>query len=191
MEEASRSASPATRGRPACATESCVVDLTDPGARLAPGPAAWLAGHLRSAAAYLGASGEVRIRIVADDEMAEAHVRYSGVPGTTDVLTFDLREHAEGPLDTDLLICIDEAVRQCRQRGHPVERELLLYALHGVLHCLGEDDLSEEASRRMHAREDGVLEAIGVGATFSTGPAGDGAGPGAHGRAAQSGEGAE
>lgn len=75
--------------------------------------------------------------------------------------------HLAPPLDVDLLICVDEARRQSAARGHSIERELLLYILHGVLHCLGEDDHDPTDAARMHAREDEVLDAIGVGATFS------------------------
>src|SRR6185369_8183115 len=97
------------------------------------------------------------VRVVGDEEMAAAHQRFSGVAGTTDVLTFDLTE-AGGALDVDLLVCFDEASRQAASRGHGVERELLLYVVHGVLHCLGHDDHEEAAAARMHAEEDRVLE---------------------------------
>jgi probable rRNA maturation factor len=108
---------------------------------------------------------------VDDAEMAVAHERYSGIPGTTDVLTFDLREPGESAaepaqMDVDLYVCVDEARRQAAGRGHAVERELLLYIVHGVLHCLGEDDHDDATYARMHAREDEVLQAIGVGRVF-------------------------
>lgn len=114
-------------------------------------------------------SGEVRVRIVQDAEMAEAHVRYSGIEGTTDVLTFDLSEGASargGALDVDILVCADEARRQALEHGHGPVREMLLYVLHGVLHCLGHDDHSDDGFEKMHAEEDRILTAIGVGATF-------------------------
>jgi len=43
----------------------------------------------------------------------------------------------------------------------------LLYVVHGVLHCLGHDDHDEAGYASMHALEDRVLYAIGVGATFA------------------------
>lgn len=113
--------------------------------------------------------GEVRVKVVGDAEMAEAHVRYSGVEGTTDVLTFDLSEGASargGPLDVDILVCADEARRQALEQGHEPVREMLLYVLHGVLHCLGHDDHTDDGFARMHAEEDRILAEIGVGATF-------------------------
>jgi probable rRNA maturation factor len=111
--------------------------------------------------------GEVRGRIVGDDEMAEAHMQWLDIPGTTDVLTFDLREHDDLPLDVDLLLCFDEASRQAAERGLRPEHELLLYTVHGVLHCLGHDDHTEADAARMHAEEDRLLEAAGVGPIFA------------------------
>lgn len=117
------------------------------------------------------AQSSIRVMVVEDREMAVAHQKFSGVAGTTDVLTFDLREDTAGPLDTDIMVCLDEAERCGRERGHRALRELLLYVIHGILHCLGHDDHEEAAFARMHAREDEVLEAIGVGRTFATGTA--------------------
>lgn len=131
--------------------------------------AAWLRERVGEACVYMDTAGEVRIRIVDDAVMAREHVRSMGVEGTTDVITFDLSESDPSEdrlLDVDLLLCLDEARRRAQERGHAVRRELLLYALHGVLHCTGYDDTDEASYARMHAREDEVLRAIGVGATF-------------------------
>lgn len=145
------------------------VDLLDPEGRLPHADHAWVTDRALEALAHLRAShdtcGEVRARVVGDEEMAAAHETHSGVPGTTDVLTFDL---SDGPgLDVDLLICIDEAERQAAARSHEPRAELLLYILHGVLHCLGFDDHDDEAFARMHEIEDRTLAAIGVGALFA------------------------
>lgn len=142
-----------------------MVDVQDPGALLAPGDARWLRDTAERAVGLLGAGGEVRIKVVGDAEMADAHLRYADTPGTTDVLTFDLSESADA-LDTDIMVCLDEAARRAAERGHETRRELLLYVVHGVLHCLGHDDHDEEDFRRMHAAEDELLERLGVGATF-------------------------
>lgn len=153
------------------------LDLLDPHALLAPAPRAWLAQHAQLALNHLNTPGEVRLRLVNDREMTEAHLRHLGLDSTTDVLTFDLTDgqsapvpdHAPGrPLDVDILACVDEAARQAAARSIPVERELLLYTIHAVLHCLGEDDHDDDDFARMHAREDRILSAIGVGPTFSS-----------------------
>lgn len=160
-------------GQPDAEPEPTVVDVVDGTGRLRGPAATWLTDHARAAVASLGhrAGGDVRVRVVGDDEMAQAHWQFSRVRGTTDVLTFDLSEGGAAaggaPLDVDVLVCIDEAARQAAVRGHAVERELLLYVVHAVLHCLGEDDTTDEAAARMHAREDAVLSAIGVGVVYA------------------------
>ncbi len=135
-----------------------------------PSKRAWLIGHTARISEQLDLEGELRVRIVGDSEMAAAHERHLGDPTTTDVLTFDLADGAAArgaPVDADLMVCIDEAGRRARQHGHTLERELLLYVVHGLLHCLGHDDHDEASYQRMHALEDELLEAVGVGATFS------------------------
>lgn len=146
------------------------VDIVDASGRLSATKVASLAALAGAALADLGLTGEVRVRVVGDAEMAGAHLEYCEVEGTTDVLTFDMsdgRDDSGRPvLDTDIMVCLDEAARQGRARGHEPERELLLYIVHGVLHCAGHDDHDEAAAAAMHAEEDRVLRAIGVGATF-------------------------
>ncbi len=151
--------------------EPPAISLSDPGRLLESAKAAWLADRAAAAASELAVTGEVRVRLVTDAEMSLAHERFAGVPGTTDVLTFDLRtadEAADAPnaLDVDIYACVDEARRQALALGHDTPRELLLYIIHGILHCVGYDDHDDDACARMHREEDRVLEAIGVGATF-------------------------
>jgi probable rRNA maturation factor len=125
---------------------------------------------LTRALGVLGATGELRVRLVGDEEMSALHERHSGVPGTTDVLTFDLSEGAgagERVLDADVVLCVDEARRRAAELGHTPARELLLYGVHAALHCLGHDDHDEAGAARMHAEEDRVLTAIGVGAVYA------------------------
>ncbi|MHC4996107.1 MAG: rRNA maturation RNase YbeY [Planctomycetota bacterium] len=109
--------------------------------------------------------------IVDDDRIADMHARFLGVEGTTDTITFDLRDDAEQgtgvALEGEVYICVDEARRRAESMGRPLFNELLLYATHGLLHLLGYDDHDPEGYRRMHAREDELLTAIGVGAVFN------------------------
>src|SRR5690606_17671934 len=148
------------------------IDILDPNQSLAPAGLRWLAETSRSAAAALGATGEVRVRIVDDAEMDRAHRQYKGIAGTTDVLTFDLSDHQPGDAGTPvrvahIRVCADEAARQAAKRAVDLRTELLLYIVHGMLHCLGHDDLTPEDAAAMHRREDEVLTAIGVGPVYA------------------------
>lgn len=108
------------------------------------------------------------IALVGDATMSRLHAQFLNVPGTTDVITFELDHDARGrPTAGEVVVCVPEARRQSAKRGVRVEHELLLYALHGVLHLSGYDDREPAAHRRMHRAEDRILTAIGIGATFA------------------------
>lgn len=145
---------------------SGTIELIDPDETLDEPARHWLETHAARAAAELSLRGEVRVRLLRDDAMSAAHERYKGVTGPTDVLTFDLSDPG-GVLDVDLMVCTDEAARRAGELGHDTRTEVLLYIVHGVLHCLGHDDLEEAESARMHAAEDAILESIGVGAVYA------------------------
>ena len=139
------------------------ADVAGSGVAVGAGPLRELIG--RSLGLLPRPVARVHLEIVGDAEMDRLHRLHSGIPGTTDVLTFPA--HAEGePIDVDIVACADEAARRAAEFGHGIDRELLLYAVHGLLHCCGHDDHEPAAHERMHAEEDRILGALGVGATF-------------------------
>jgi probable rRNA maturation factor len=150
--------------------DGLILEVHDQTQRLAEADRQRLRDHLARAIdiAAPAAAHDVRLLVVNDEKMTELHQRHSGDASTTDVLTFDLRDDPTGTLDVDLVLCLDEAARAAAHRPHDEVDELTLYALHGVLHCLGYDDHHEDAYRRMHAREDEILTAIGLGNLFKS-----------------------
>ncbi|MEM6553211.1 MAG: rRNA maturation RNase YbeY [Planctomycetota bacterium] len=131
----------------------------------------WLLHRLHQALQHLGVTqATLAIHAARDDEMAQLHQQFSGVPGTTDTLSFDLRPTPEGPPQGDIAIGLDVATRRANSLPHDTKHELLLYALHGIMHLLGEDDTTPGAAQRMHQREDDTLSAIGVGPLYHTPP---------------------
>lgn len=155
---------------------SITVEVFDAGALLDDHSRCALQALTTKALSNLPNTGQVRVAIVDDQRMSIAHQQFSGIAGTTDVLTFDLAHDpgqsnpsfADKVLDTDLTVCYDEAQRQAAQHNHPVMQELLLYIVHGVLHCLGYDDHDENGYQRMHEKEDELLAMIGFTTTFFT-----------------------
>ena len=124
---------------------------------------AWLKQHAIAALTYLcKAESEISVLVVDDSAMSELHIKHSGVEGTTDVLTFD-HGSDEGAVCADIAICVDVASREAKNRNHSLDEELLLYLVHGILHCCGFDDCDDESRAAIHTEEDRVLEAIGVG----------------------------
>lgn len=146
------------------------AELSGPAlAALAAADRDWLRASI---ARVIAASGvpvaRIAVSVVGDDRMVELHRRHMSLDSTTDVLTFAQNAPGE-PVDVDIAICLDEAVRRGQGTAHGARGELLLYALHGILHAAGHDDLDEPSYRRMHAEEDRILEAAGFGRIFDGG----------------------
>jgi probable rRNA maturation factor len=110
----------------------------------------------------------LNVVIVDDAAITDMHEKFLSVTGTTDVITFDLSDQPgdASRVDGEIYICLDEANRRAEQLAHPFAHELLLYAVHGLLHLLGYDDHDPTEHQRMHAKEDELLTKIGVGKVF-------------------------
>jgi rRNA maturation RNase YbeY len=136
-----------------------------------PGPLPFLRRQLRKVLGLLDiVEGAWSITLVDDAAMTALHARSMQLPTTTDVLTFDLSEGEA--LDLDTVLCVDEARRRAAELGHDLSHELLLYAVHSLLHVRGFDDIKAAEARRMHREEDRLLSLVGVGPVFRKGGAG-------------------
>jgi probable rRNA maturation factor len=93
---------------------------------------------------------EVEITLLGERAIAKVHGEFLDDPSPTDVITF---EHGE------ILICVPIAAANARKFSHPVDHEVALCAIHGLLHLLGYDDLTSQERIIMHARQEEILEA--------------------------------
>ena len=98
---------------------------------------------------------------VSEVELTRLHLERLGDPEPTDVMAFDLGEDAEGPAG-ELYVSVDRAREVASELDAPLERELLLYVVHGVLHLCGHDDHDAEDVREMRAAEARVLRELGL-----------------------------
>ena len=100
---------------------------------------------------------EVSILLVDETTMTDYHVRFMGLPGPTDVLSFPMdeltppRDDEEPPegLLGDVVICPEVAQRQAVQAGHEVRLEIGVLLTHGILHLLGYDHAEADEERLM------------------------------------------
>jgi probable rRNA maturation factor len=129
----------------------------------------FLKKHLHRAHALLSAPLQhLSLAMVNDARMRQLHAQFMGIPGPTDVLTFELEHDRRGRVTAgEVVICVPEAKRQAKNRGIELRMELLLYALHGMLHLCGFDDRTDRGFRTMHRREDDILTALGFGPVFA------------------------
>jgi probable rRNA maturation factor len=129
----------------------------------------YLRRHLPSAATFIRTHlTDLSVILVGDKRMAELHLQFMNIPGPTDVLTFPIDEDSRGrPTAGEVYVCIPEAIRQSKLRKTKVRDEVLLYALHGLLHLSGFDDRTDAEYRRMHRTEDDILSRLGIGRVFA------------------------
>jgi probable rRNA maturation factor len=130
----------------------------------------WVRKKLLAAAPLLPRNRlqEVVITLAGDRMMSDLHSRSHNDPTPTDVLTYEVDHDPRGSVtEGQVVVCVPEARRRVRNSGTiAVRNEILLYALHGILHLCGLDDQSDSEFARMHALEDRILKKIGVGAVF-------------------------
>ena len=125
--------------------------------------AAWLERVVRRAIAAIGAeAAEITVLVADDRRIATLHDRWMGIPGPTDVLTFDLGGAGGDGLTGDIVVSAETARRVARELGWQPRHELAYYVVHGLLHLAGEDDGTPGERRRMRRRERAVLAAVGL-----------------------------
>ena len=128
-----------------------------------------------TAEAALGAQDvEIELTLCGDEEMTHLNFDHMGERGPTDVLAFPLHEwsidmgHSHladedagippgGLLLGDVVIDVDQAVRQATDGGWSAAQEIALLAVHGALHLVGHDHVEAEDEAAMRTIERRVL----------------------------------
>ena len=115
----------------------------------------------------------ISVSFVDKAEIRRLNKEYRGVDKTTDVLSFpafevgaipaeeELEEDEELALG-DVVICEEVCRRQAEEYGHSEEREIIYLFVHSVFHLLGYDHETEDDKQDMRAREEGVMELLGI-----------------------------
>lgn len=110
-----------------------------------------LRAFLEETSAEIIRSGDVNCLITGDAQMRALNRQFRGKDCPTDVLSFP-SENGGG----EIAISLDTAVRQAAELGHPLEQELRILILHGLLHLAGMDhetDSGEMARAEARWRE--------------------------------------
>jgi len=117
----------------------------------------------------------VYISLVLTDDAGIAVVNrdYRGIDAPTDVLSFPQHEDLmvdalpAGPEGAplmlgDIVVSLPRAAEQAHTYGHSRARELGFLLVHGLLHLLGYDHESPDDAAVMEARQDAVLDSLGL-----------------------------
>ena len=120
---------------------------------------------------------EVELTLCGDAEMERLNFDHMGERSPTDVLAFPLHEwsvdgrHSHladddgvsppgATLLGDVVLDVDQAVRQASAGDWSVPEEMVLLAIHGTLHLLGHDHADIDEEQAMRTLEHDVLAAL-------------------------------
>lgn len=137
-----------------------------------------------TASEYLGLKGQAEVELVfcSKEEIRSVNYKMRGVNSVTDVLSFPYLSFAAGeykaftaenfPHDVNpdtgrvslgsIMICLDVAKAQAEEYGHGLEREEGYLFLHGLLHLLGFDHMTDLDKSEMRKAEEGILCVMGL-----------------------------
>ena len=118
-----------------------------------------------AAAALAGrrAGAELSIRIVDEEEGATLNATYRRKQGATNVLSFPAELPAGVPLPVlgDLVICAPVVAREAAEQGKPLEAHWAHLVVHGCLHLLGFDHVTDTQAAEMESLERSILADMG------------------------------
>jgi probable rRNA maturation factor len=103
---------------------------------------------------------DMAVILVNAQKMRSLNKKFRGKDKTTDVLSFaegeSLVKEKKKSLG-DVVICLSEAKKNARTYKRPVEKEVALLFVHGLLHTAGYDHATTADRAHMFERQDSIL----------------------------------
>jgi probable rRNA maturation factor len=118
-----------------------------------------------------GRPGSITLVITDDRNIQDLNRDFLGKDMPTDVLAFAAQEEA-GLFVTapeaqeylgDVIVSYPRAQEQAEQLGHPLEQEMDLLIVHGILHLLGYDHATPDEKALMWSRQETILKGLLTG----------------------------
>lgn len=125
---------------------------------------------------------EVNVLLTNNEEIHEANKDFRNIDRPTDVLSFPMvdydfpadfslvNESPEGYLNPetdelllgDIMVSVDKVYSQAEEYGHGIKREFAFLIAHSMLHLLGYDHIEDEERAVMEAKQEAILETLGI-----------------------------
>ncbi len=129
----------------------------------------WAADNLLTSLVEQRGLHNAALHVVVIDRrhMAELNRDFAGHTGPTDVLAFDFNPAPGGPEDAnelpvlaEIYVCADVATSAAGEYNTTQAYEMVLYAVHGMLHIRGYNDHTENERKEMRQHEQVVMAEI-------------------------------
>lgn len=109
----------------------------------------------------------VSVTFIDNAEIHKINKEYRGVDRETDVISFAFLEDETDPeMDIDNLgeiyISLEKAHSQAKEYGHSFKRELSFLLVHGLLHLLGYDHMTQEEEKEMFSLQEEILSSLNI-----------------------------
>jgi probable rRNA maturation factor len=113
---------------------------------------------VQSGAGHLDLEGNITLVFVDDVEIQRLNRMYRNKDAVTDVLAFSyLDYYAPGELIGEIVISAAQAKRQAHGS---LRHEVIMLAVHGVLHVLGYDHMKASDAERMFSIQDKIVDQL-------------------------------
>jgi len=114
-----------------------------------------------------GRDADVSVRIVDEQEMQALNRDYRDQDKPTNVLAFPAGDTGfvppgEIPLLGDIVVCAGVVAREAKEQGKPPAHHWGHMLVHGTLHLLGHDHVTDIQAQAMEALERRILESLGI-----------------------------
>ncbi len=103
--------------------------------------------------------GELYYYFCSDEKLLEINSERLGHDFYTDIVTFPLTD-CETVLSSEFCISVDRIKENAVTFGRTYESELHRVIIHGVLHLIGFDDLTDEEEIEMREKEEEALKSL-------------------------------
>lgn len=100
--------------------------------------------------------GNISYIFCSDEYLWNMNKQYLNHDYYTDIITFDYVK--DGVISGDLFISYDRISDNAEKFGVLRETELLRVMIHGVLHLIGYDDVTDELEEEIHKKEDFYID---------------------------------
>lgn len=111
-------------------------------------------------------AGEVSISLVSDDEIRQLNRDYRNKDQVTDVLSFPQVESLDEARQAnylflgDIVINLDQVIRQAKEFQHSEARELSYLTVHSLYHLLGFDHETDDEKLAMRNKEKHIMHIL-------------------------------
>ena len=103
---------------------------------------------------------EIHISLMSDEGLLEINKKHLNHDDYTDVITFDYS--TQNTIHCDIAISTDRVSENSHNEGVSIENELARVMIHGILHCVGFNDKTEDEKRIMRSKENELLKLFHV-----------------------------